>query len=231
MEHPLRNTGNGATLDRVTATPIRAKSLRHRDLEEAGAGPCREGRHRDLDQKLVVAERRRGYSARDPYGTGMVSIIHPWESGMDNSPLWDDALSAVETGPSVAHLRKDTGFAAADERPTAPEYARYINLVIRFRDNGYRADRLYDISPFRVADIGFNAILHRANRDLRFLLAATGDVAGAAEVAIMEQKTEAAIAGCWHEEDGFFYSVDTRTSVMIRKPGIAATIPLRKPRE
>jgi hypothetical protein len=57
--HPLRNTGNGATLDRVTATPIRAKSLRHRDLEEAGAGPCREGRHRDLDQKLVVAERRR----------------------------------------------------------------------------------------------------------------------------------------------------------------------------
>jgi hypothetical protein len=55
--HPLRNTGNGATLDRVTATPIRAKSLRHRDLEEAGAGPCREGRQRDLDQKLVVAER------------------------------------------------------------------------------------------------------------------------------------------------------------------------------
>ena len=109
------------------------------------------------------------YSARDPYGTGMVSIIHPWESGMDNSPLWDDALSAVDPGPSVAHLRKDTGFAAADERPTAPEYDRYINLVIRFRDNGYRADRLYDISPFRVADIGFNAILQRANRDLRFL--------------------------------------------------------------
>ena len=74
------------------------------------------------------------YSARDPYGTGMVSIIHPWESGMDNSPLWDDALNTVEPGPSVAHLRKDTGFAAADERPSAPEYDRYINLVIRFRD-------------------------------------------------------------------------------------------------
>jgi glycogen debranching enzyme len=42
----------------------------------------------------------------------------------------------------------------------------------------------------------------------------------------MEQKTEAAIAGCWHEEDGFFYSVDTRTSVMIRKPGIAGLLPL-----
>jgi hypothetical protein len=71
---------------------------------------------------------------------------------------------------------------------TAPEYGRYINLVIRFRDDGYRAGRLYSISPLRVADIGFNATLQRANRDLRFLLAATGDVAGAAEVATVEQK-------------------------------------------
>jgi hypothetical protein len=91
---------------------------------------------------------------------------------------------------------------------------------MRFRDNDYRADRLYDISPFRVADIGFNAILQRANQDLRFLLAAAGDIAGAAEVATMEQKADAAIARSWHEEDGFFYGIDTH-AVMIRKPGIA----------
>jgi alpha,alpha-trehalase len=42
----------------------------------------------------------------------------------------------------------------------------------------------------------------------------------------MEQKTEAAIARCWHEEDGFFYGVDTRTSAPIRKPGIAGLLPL-----
>jgi hypothetical protein len=145
---------------------------------------------------------------------------------MDNSPVWDDALRAVEPGPSVAHLRRDTGFAATDHRPTGPEYDRYINLLIRFRDTGYRADRLFDISPFRVADVGFNAILQRANQDLRFLLAATGDVAGAAEVATMEQKTAAAIARCWDEEERFFYGVDTRTSAMIRKPGIAGLLPL-----
>jgi len=166
------------------------------------------------------------YAARDPHGTGLVSIIHPWESGMDNSPLWDDALSAVEPGPSVAHLRKDTGFAAAEHRPTGPQYDRYINLVLRFRDNGYRTDLLYDIAPFRVADIGFNAILQRANQDLRFLLASTGDVTGAAEVATMEERTGAAIARCWHEEDGFFYGVDTRIGKIIRKPGIPGVLPL-----
>jgi hypothetical protein len=166
------------------------------------------------------------YGARDPHGTGLASIIHPWESGMDNSPVWDEALAAVEPGPSVAHLRKDTGFAAAEHRPTGPEYDRYINLVIRFRDNGYRAERLYDISPFRVADIGFNAILQRANQDLRALLVATGDVAGAAEVATMEQEAAAAIEQCWDEADGLFYGVDTRSGAVIRKPGIGGLLPL-----
>ena len=89
---------------------------------------------------------------------------------------------------------------------------------------GYRADHLYDI--FRVADIGFNAILQRANQDLRSLLAATGDVAGAAEVATIAQKTSAAIERCWQEEECLFYGVDTRTGRPIRKPGIAGFLPL-----
>ena len=207
----------------ITQPLVAATVVRH--LFEHTSDPMIRQRLTALVPKLL-AWHRWCYGARDPHGTGLVSIVHPWESGMDNSPLWDDALRAVEPGPPVAHLRKDTGFAAAGHRPTGPEYDRYINLVIEFRDHDYHADRLFDISPFLVADIGFNAILQRANQDLRFLLAATGDVAGASEVATMEQKTEAAIARCWHEEDGFFYGVDTRTSMMIRKPGIAGLLPL-----
>src|SRR5690606_4385056 len=32
---------------------------------------------------------------RDPEGTGLVAILHPWESGRDNSIDWDDALMRV----------------------------------------------------------------------------------------------------------------------------------------
>jgi hypothetical protein len=174
----------------------------------------------------LLAWHRWCYAARDPHGTGLVAIVHPWESGMDNSPVWDDALAAVDPGPSVAHLRKDTGFAAAEHRPTGPEYDRYINLVIKYRDAGYRADHLNDIAPFRVADIGFNAILQRANQDLRVLLVAIGDDNGAAEVAAMEHKASNAIRRCWHDEDGFFYGVDTRSGGVIRKPGIAGLLPM-----
>jgi hypothetical protein len=205
----------------ITQPLLAATVVRH--LFERTSDPVVRARITSLVPKLL-AWHRWCYAARDPDGTGLVSIVHPWESGMDNSPLWDDALRAVEPGPSVAHLRKGTGFAAAGHRPTGPEYDRYINLVIEFRDHDYRTDRLFDVSPFLVADVGF--VLRRADQDLRFLLAATGDVAGAAEVATMEQKTAAAIARCWHEEDGFFYGVDTRTTTMIRKPGIAGLLPL-----
>ena len=37
-------------------------------------------------------------TARDPEGSGLVTIYHPWESGTDNSPRWDDPLAAVEVG-------------------------------------------------------------------------------------------------------------------------------------
>src|SRR4051794_37351576 len=33
-------------------------------------------------------------TARDPEGTGLVTILHPWESGLDNSPRWDLPLAA-----------------------------------------------------------------------------------------------------------------------------------------
>jgi hypothetical protein len=32
---------------------------------------------------------------RDPEKTGLVTILHPWESGLDDSPVWDYALSQI----------------------------------------------------------------------------------------------------------------------------------------
>ena len=105
----------------ITQPLVAATVVRH--LFERASDPMIRARLTALVPKLLVSHRW-CYAARDPYGTGLVSIIHPWESGMDNSPVWDDALAAVEPGPSVAHLRKDTGFAASEHRPTGPEYDR-----------------------------------------------------------------------------------------------------------
>jgi hypothetical protein len=37
---------------------------------------------------------------RDPGTLGVVAVTHPWESGRDNSPDWDEALKAVDGSTS-----------------------------------------------------------------------------------------------------------------------------------
>ena len=145
---------------------------------------------------------------------------------MDNSPIWDDALADVAPGPSVAHLRKDTGFASASVRPTGPEYDRYINLVVTFRNAGYEPSAVWDSAPLLVADIGFNAILQRANTDLLYLLQVAGDNEAAAEIAGMIERTAKALEARWSDRDGIYYSWNTKRGAPIEKPGIGCLLPL-----
>ncbi len=174
----------------------------------------------------LLASHRWFYAARDPDGTGLVSIIHPWESGMDNSPIWDDALADVPPGPSVAHLRKDTRFAETGVRPTGPEYDRYINLVVSYREAGYDPDRIWRAAPFLIADIGFNAILQRANHDLLHLLRSMDEKPAADEVAGMINATAAALEARWSEQDGIYRSRNARRQSDIAKPGIGCLLPV-----
>jgi hypothetical protein len=52
----------------------------------------------------------------------LVAILHPWESGMDNSPAWDAALARVPAAPSTPIKRRDTGHVHADMRPSQADY-------------------------------------------------------------------------------------------------------------
>lgn len=107
-------------------------------------------------------------SVRDPEGSGLVTIVHPWES-LDNSPRWDDALKAVEVDLDrlAPYIRSDLADAAdTSQRPTKAEYDRYLWLIDRLIDVGYRVDEGYSSLPFRVKDVFFSAILVAANEAL-----------------------------------------------------------------
>lgn len=56
-------------------------------------------------------------TARDPEGRGLVATLHPWESGMDNSPMWDEALAAVPVDAIPPYVRKDLGHVDSAMRP------------------------------------------------------------------------------------------------------------------
>ena len=96
--------------------------------------------------KALAAERARAllpkidawhrwfYANRDPHGEGLVAILHPWESGRDNSIDWDEAFERVPTDGIDPYTRRDTQHADPAHRPTKEQYDRYLWLVQHFRD-------------------------------------------------------------------------------------------------
>jgi hypothetical protein len=106
-------------------------------------------------------------TARDPEGSGLVTIYHPWESGTDNSPRWTSALERVEVGEIPEYERLDLDHIPdPEERPTGYEYDRFIWLVEVIKHAGCNDAVLHRTSPFLAKDVLASAILVQANRAL-----------------------------------------------------------------
>src|SRR5918996_444969 len=164
----------------ITQPPILAvcaRRLLERAEDRAAAAAARR-----LFPKLL-AYHRWYHAARDPEASGLVALYHPWETGMDNSPAWDGPLARVPVDPLPPYERRDTGHVDASQRPHRADYDRYLTLVHRFRARAYQPQALYAESPFRIADVGVNSILLRADRDLLALAQELGIDAGRAELA------------------------------------------------
>ncbi len=164
----LWDTGRQPASSGITQPPVAASCVRW--LYEAAADRAAAAAALERLFPKLLAWHRWFHRERDPHGTGAVASLHPWETGMDNSPTWDEPLMRVEPVVAVtAAERRDLAHVDPAERPTAEEYDRYLTLVERFRRLRYDARRMFEDSPFRVIDPGTNAILLRADRDLAAL--------------------------------------------------------------
>jgi glucosylglycerate hydrolase len=106
-------------------------------------------------------------TARDPEGSGLVTIYHPWESGTDNSPRWDDALEKIEIGDLPAYTRYDLKHVDdPSQRPSDEEYDRFLWLLETLKKARYDEAAIYESHPFLVKDVLFSAILVAANEAL-----------------------------------------------------------------
>ncbi|MBX2871054.1 MAG: hypothetical protein KTR30_03115 [Saprospiraceae bacterium] len=116
----------------------------------------------------IVASHRFFYQYRDPDREGLVFIYHPWESGRDNSPLWDESLDRIEIDYTTLppYQRLDNSIADPSERPTSQQYDRYVYLLELGRRNQYDGPGIAQESPFLVQDSLINAILIKSNESL-----------------------------------------------------------------
>jgi hypothetical protein len=113
----------------------------------------------------VLAQHQYLYSHRDPFHEGLVYIQHNWESGTDNSPVWDEIWNSFEV-PAYHFSRKDTHVVAEDQRPLKKEYDYYLYLIDLFKKWQYDDKKIAQYSPFLVQDPLFNSMLIASNESL-----------------------------------------------------------------
>lgn len=132
--------GRSSTISNPPVWTLAAERLSELGVDESrvkGWLPALERSHKFLSEH------------RDPLGWNCIATCHPWENGQDNCPAWDQPLEAVdpEEAPPFERVDKDRVEDAA-QRPTDTQYKRYITLVYRFRNNGFKIANFAVYDPF-----------------------------------------------------------------------------------
>lgn len=162
---------------------------------------------------------------RDRGGRGLVAIVHPWESGTDNSPLWDGVLADVPSDAKHPFERPDLLHADSSERPSDREYGKYFWLAERYRD--HQCDDADAEYPFLVEDPMFNT-LHAVSELALARIAEELGLDGAEHRDRAVEITEA-LDALWDDELGCYLARDVRTGQLIRKATINGLAPLLLP--
>lgn len=135
---------------------------------------------------------------RDPDGDGLVTIIHPWESGWDSSPRWDRfADAAPEDDDGLRRWR--------------------ARLVADLRRAGHDAAALEAAGGFAVEAVDFNSIYAAgldALAELALLLGREAEAAAARRRA--RQVRDAVNERMWDPAAGYYWDLAGRAEDPIR---------------
>lgn len=143
----------------------------------------------------------------------LIVLVHPWESGLDNSPRWDAAV-AKGVRPSRPYRRVDTTKVAPAERPTSRDYDLYMFLVELIATHRYEMRNYLSSTPFAVYDAMFNAVWYRAAKDLNRIAVAI-DRPRIISESSMNAFRRAYHAKLWDAEGAMFLDFDLTSQAKI----------------
>jgi hypothetical protein len=170
-------------------------------------------------------------TARDPEGSGLLTIYHPWESGTDNSPRWDAPLASVAVGEVPPYIRRDLQHVAdPSHRPTDADYERYLWLIESLKQARYDDAAIHRGHPFLVKDVLFSAIFAAANGALARIAHMLGAPHEDRErIANWANRSGQAVRDRWDREEQLALDLDLRTDQPIRVSTWAGFAPLLVP--
>lgn len=205
-----------------------------------------------IGEKMPVADRRTWYQTvfpallayhqwlyaeRDPHNEGLVLQIHPWESGLDNTPpwiselhqhqlpLWIRFIDVTRAHWIINYFRRDAHYSVPGQRLSNVDGLAFYSMLRRLRRKAYDIDKVLSHSLLTIEDLSFNCILIRANRHLAAIARAIGKPLPDDLLARID-KTEGALDQLWDAYSTQYYSRNFVTHKLIKEPSIAALLPL-----
>lgn len=177
------------------------------------------------------------YRERDPHGEGLVLQIHPWETGLDNSPPWMSELQnhllppwirvvrAIKLDYVIGWFRRDTRKIPSTERLSTLEALALFDAQRRLRRKAYNSADILDHSLFAIEDLAFNSILIRANEHL-LDIATTIRADVPPELLESIKKGRKAFEELWDPYTEMYYARDFVTHRLLKEPSVASLLPL-----
>ncbi len=214
--HSVWNCGNKIHSSGITQPPVLAIILK-RILDKNKVKDKEKIKIKSIVKKLKKYHQWL-IKYRDPKNTGLVSILHPWESGYDNSPLWDYSMNEVKVEKNLKYKRGDNKVINPEYRPLDEDYDRYVTIKNHLRKNKYDPKKLYKKSMFNVVDVGFNSIFLKANKDLVCLLKKFNFEEK--ELQNYINNSERQIVKLYNEKKGIFTNYDIKNKKKIIVPSI-----------
>lgn len=188
--------------------------------------PAESGRRGFLDRAYPRLVAWHAYlRERRAAASGLAHVVHPWESGMDNSPYWDAALAATPDDFEGDIPRPDLQHAAADHRPSNAEYGKYLALAARYRDHD--CDDRDAGHPFLLEDPAVNALWARSELALADIATAIGADPSPHRARAAELRD--ALESLWHPELGTYTARDLVSEELQPYRTVSGLIPLLVP--
>lgn len=177
------------------------------------------------------------YKERDPHGEGLVLQIHPWETGLDNTPpwmaelhehllpFWIRIIEKLRLGWVINLFRRDTKSIPMDQRFSAIEAVAMYDILRRLRRKAYNINKILDHSLFSIEDLNFNSIFIRSNKHLKEIAKSLREELPDDLLKRMV-KTEKTFEELWDPYSSQYYSRDFITHRLLKVPSIATLLPL-----
>jgi hypothetical protein len=205
-----------------------------------------------VGEKLIKSERRTWYKTmypsliayhqwlyedRDPRKEGLTVQLHPWETGLDNTPpwmyvihqsampLWIKAVKQLRLDNVVTLLRSDRKYALPGERLSSLDALSLYSYQRQLRNHHYDTRKILRHTKLAVQDVSFNAIFIRANTHLRNIASFIGKTLPD-ELHQQIELSERSFEQLWDGYSGQYYSRSFKSKKLIRVHSIGALMPL-----